>query len=139
MHNYLRVTLINIHDEFSKRMDAPALASALSSASPAIIRQVRRRRWPRRGGFSAQHSFVSWSLSRSAYDQLRNATMAVSGKRQEPKNHLKSNGTNEFQLSAYDHLRNDGWCSAPLSVVSGAKAPVMLRTCSLRSTQGDFP
>jgi hypothetical protein len=25
------VTMINIHDEFSKRMDAPALASALSA------------------------------------------------------------------------------------------------------------
>ena len=31
IHNYLRVTMINIHDEFSKRMDAPALASALST------------------------------------------------------------------------------------------------------------
>lgn len=31
IHNYLRVTMINIHDEFSKRMDAPALASALSA------------------------------------------------------------------------------------------------------------
>ena len=31
MRNYLRVTMINIHDEFSKRMDAPALASALSA------------------------------------------------------------------------------------------------------------
>ncbi len=30
-HNYLKVTLINIHDEFSQRMDAPALASALSA------------------------------------------------------------------------------------------------------------
>ena len=31
-HNYLKVTLCNIHDEFSKRMDASALASALSAA-----------------------------------------------------------------------------------------------------------
>jgi hypothetical protein len=30
-HNYLKVTLCNIHDEFSKRMDAAALASALSA------------------------------------------------------------------------------------------------------------
>jgi hypothetical protein len=29
--NYLRVTLINVHDEFSKRMDAAALVSALSA------------------------------------------------------------------------------------------------------------
>lgn len=32
--NYLRVTLINVHDEFSKRMDAAALASALTAMSP---------------------------------------------------------------------------------------------------------
>jgi hypothetical protein len=31
-HNYLKVTLCNIHDEFSKRMDAPALARALAAA-----------------------------------------------------------------------------------------------------------
>jgi hypothetical protein len=31
--NYLRVTLINIHDEFSKRADVPALANALRQAS----------------------------------------------------------------------------------------------------------
>jgi hypothetical protein len=31
--NYLRVTLINIHDEFSRRADVPALASALRQAS----------------------------------------------------------------------------------------------------------
>jgi hypothetical protein len=30
MHNYLRVTLINIHDELTKRMDAQALAATLS-------------------------------------------------------------------------------------------------------------
>ena len=29
IRNYLRVTLCNIHDEFSKRMDAPALAAML--------------------------------------------------------------------------------------------------------------
>jgi hypothetical protein len=29
IRNYLRVTLCNIHDEFGKRMDAPALAAAL--------------------------------------------------------------------------------------------------------------
>ena len=29
IRNYLRVTLCNIHDEFSKRMDAPALAAVL--------------------------------------------------------------------------------------------------------------
>jgi hypothetical protein len=34
IRNYLRVTMINIHDEFSKRMDALALAGALS-AEPA--------------------------------------------------------------------------------------------------------
>jgi hypothetical protein len=33
-HNYLRVTLCNIHDEFSKRVDAAALASALTATSP---------------------------------------------------------------------------------------------------------
>ncbi len=32
IRNYLRVTMINIHDEFSKRMDAPALASVLAAA-----------------------------------------------------------------------------------------------------------
>jgi hypothetical protein len=31
IRNYLRVTMCNIHDEFSKRMDAAALASALSA------------------------------------------------------------------------------------------------------------
>jgi hypothetical protein len=31
IRNYLRVTLVNIHDEFSERMDAPALTSALSA------------------------------------------------------------------------------------------------------------
>jgi hypothetical protein len=31
--NYLRVTLINIHDEFTKRADVPALANALGDAS----------------------------------------------------------------------------------------------------------
>jgi hypothetical protein len=31
--NYLRVTLINIHDEFSRRADVPALISALRQAS----------------------------------------------------------------------------------------------------------
>jgi hypothetical protein len=35
IRNYLRVTLCNIHDEFSKRMDAPALARALAAAAPA--------------------------------------------------------------------------------------------------------
>jgi hypothetical protein len=30
IHNYLRVTLCNIHDEFSKRADAPALAEQLA-------------------------------------------------------------------------------------------------------------
>jgi hypothetical protein len=34
IRNYLRVTLINVHDEFSKRMDAAALASALTAMSP---------------------------------------------------------------------------------------------------------
>ena len=29
VRNYLRVTLCNIHDEFAKRMDAPALAGLL--------------------------------------------------------------------------------------------------------------
>jgi hypothetical protein len=29
LHNYLKVTLCNIHDEFSKRADAPMLAAAL--------------------------------------------------------------------------------------------------------------
>jgi hypothetical protein len=29
LHNYLKVTLCNIHDEFSKRLDAPAVADAL--------------------------------------------------------------------------------------------------------------
>jgi hypothetical protein len=29
--NYLRVTLVNVHDEFAKRMDAAALASALTA------------------------------------------------------------------------------------------------------------
>jgi hypothetical protein len=29
LHNYLRVTLCNIHDEFSRRMDAPSLTSTL--------------------------------------------------------------------------------------------------------------
>jgi hypothetical protein len=29
LHNYLKITLCNIHDEFSKRVDAPALAEAL--------------------------------------------------------------------------------------------------------------
>jgi hypothetical protein len=31
--NYLRITLINIHDEFSRRADVPALISALRQAS----------------------------------------------------------------------------------------------------------
>jgi hypothetical protein len=31
IRNYLRVTLCNIHDEFTKRMDAPALAAMLDS------------------------------------------------------------------------------------------------------------
>ena len=31
IRNYLRVTAINIHDEFAKRADAPALVSALRS------------------------------------------------------------------------------------------------------------
>jgi hypothetical protein len=30
IHNYLKVTLCNIHDELTKRMDAPALAAMLS-------------------------------------------------------------------------------------------------------------
>ncbi len=29
IRNYLRVTLCNIHDEFTKRLDAPAVAAAL--------------------------------------------------------------------------------------------------------------
>jgi hypothetical protein len=29
LHNYLKISLCNIHDEFSKRVDAPALAAAL--------------------------------------------------------------------------------------------------------------
>ena len=33
MRNYLRVTLCNIHDEFVKRADAPALVEALGSAA----------------------------------------------------------------------------------------------------------
>jgi len=33
MHNYLRVTMCNIHEEFSKRMDAPALAMSLAQSS----------------------------------------------------------------------------------------------------------
>jgi hypothetical protein len=32
--NYLRVTLVNVHDEFSKRMDAAALARALTATAP---------------------------------------------------------------------------------------------------------
>ena len=35
---------------------------------------------------------------------------------------LQINARGNFQLSAYDHLRNDGWCSAPLSEVSGVTA-----------------
>jgi hypothetical protein len=31
IRNYLRVTLCNIHEEFSKRADAPVLATMLSS------------------------------------------------------------------------------------------------------------
>ena len=33
IRNYLRVTLINIHDEFTKRMDAQALAATLGASS----------------------------------------------------------------------------------------------------------
>ncbi len=33
IRNYLRVTLCNIHDEFTKRADAPALASMLAGAA----------------------------------------------------------------------------------------------------------
>jgi hypothetical protein len=33
IHNYLRVTSCNIHDEFSKRADAPAVADALRSVA----------------------------------------------------------------------------------------------------------
>ena len=32
IRNYLRVTLCNIHEEFSKRADVPGLAAMLSSA-----------------------------------------------------------------------------------------------------------
>jgi len=35
IRNYLRVSMINVHDELSKRMDAPAMAALLSAASPA--------------------------------------------------------------------------------------------------------
>lgn len=31
MHNYLRISLCNVHDELTKRMDAPVLAAALKS------------------------------------------------------------------------------------------------------------
>ncbi len=31
IHNYLRVTLINVHDELSARIDAPAVAAALNA------------------------------------------------------------------------------------------------------------
>jgi hypothetical protein len=54
---------------------------------------------------------------------LRNAATTIERQRQKPKNHLKSDRTSKFQLSAYDHLRNDGWRSAPLSVIGGANAP----------------
>ena len=37
-HNYLKVTLCNIHEEFSKRMDAPALAVALAAAGQPVQR-----------------------------------------------------------------------------------------------------
>jgi hypothetical protein len=33
IRNYLRVTLCNIHDEFSKRVDASAVAAMLSSGA----------------------------------------------------------------------------------------------------------
>ena len=33
--NYLRVSLCNIHDEFSERLDAPAVAAALDRAGVA--------------------------------------------------------------------------------------------------------
>ena len=32
--NYLRVTMCNIHDEFSERLDVPAVMSALSGVRP---------------------------------------------------------------------------------------------------------
>lgn len=35
LRNYMRVTLCNIHDELTKRMDAPALAAALSARKVA--------------------------------------------------------------------------------------------------------
>lgn len=31
MYNYLRVTMINVHDEFTQRVDAPAVAEALTA------------------------------------------------------------------------------------------------------------
>jgi hypothetical protein len=34
--NYLRVTMVNIHEEFSRRADAPALANALRQASEQL-------------------------------------------------------------------------------------------------------
>jgi hypothetical protein len=34
MRNYLRVTLINVHDEFTKRFDAQAMAAVLVDSSP---------------------------------------------------------------------------------------------------------
>jgi hypothetical protein len=32
IRNYLRVSLCNIHDEFSKRLDVPAITTALQKA-----------------------------------------------------------------------------------------------------------
>jgi hypothetical protein len=33
IHNYMRVTLINVHDELSARIDAPTVAGALTAAA----------------------------------------------------------------------------------------------------------
>jgi hypothetical protein len=33
LRNYLRVTLCNVHDEFGKRVDAPALVVGAAAAS----------------------------------------------------------------------------------------------------------
>ena len=44
VRNYLRVTLCNIHDEFAKRMDAPALAGLLGEQNGCRLLRIATQR-----------------------------------------------------------------------------------------------